>query len=142
MYKPSGEAYRKIRLCVDSYNEGVMKGRYYMQADGGEFESVVQFLSDVETVFDEMNFPQAYTAKRSFSPSAAHCRGEGPGPGAQTGKAATFVIRILFRQHTSWQGSVTWVEEDREQPFRSVLELILLIDSALGGCREQPPGEA
>ena len=31
----------------------------------------------------------------------------------------------------NWQGSVTWVEGKREQSFRSVLELILLIDSAL-----------
>lgn len=136
MYKPSGEASRKIRLCVDSYKDGIMKGRYYMQSDSGEFESVVQFLSDVETVFDEMNFPQAYTAKRSFTSPAPHGRGEEPGTALQTGEAATFVIRILFRQHTSWQGSVTWVEEDREQTFRSVLELILLIDGALGGCRQ------
>lgn len=137
MHKLGGEAYRKICLCVDSYGHGVMKGRYYMQAGGGEFESIVQFLSDVEAVFDAMNFPQAYTEKRSFSSAAVSGFGESPGPDLQRGKTGTFDIRILFRQHTSWQGSVVWVEENREETFRSVLELILLLDSALGGCRER-----
>ena len=31
----------------------------------------------------------------------------------------------------TWQGSVTWVEEQREQHFRSALELLKLIDGAL-----------
>ena len=47
------------------------------------------------------------------------------------GKVATFTIRVLFRQHTSWQGTILWLEKNMEQSFRSVLELILLMDSAL-----------
>lgn len=137
MHKIGGEAYRKIQLCVDSYENGVLKGRYYMKTGDGAFESIAQFLTDVESVFDTINFPQAYMAKRSFSSTPAPGAGERPEPGPRTGELGTFVIRILFRQHTSWQGSVTWVEEDREQTFRSVLELILLIDGALGGCRRK-----
>lgn len=38
---------------------------------------------------------------------------------------------MIFRQHTSWQGVVIWLEQQMEQSFRSVLELILLMDSAL-----------
>ena len=34
-------------------------------------------------------------------------------------------------------GSVVWMEQHGEQPFRSVLELILLMDSALGGGQEE-----
>lgn len=137
MHKLGGEAYRKIHLCVDSYEHGVLKGRYYMKAGDREFESMVQFLTDVESIFDTINFPQAYTTKRSFSSSPDSGFEERPGPAPRTGELATFIIRVLFRQHTSWQGSITWVEEDREQTFRSVLELTLLIDSALGGCRGQ-----
>ena len=47
------------------------------------------------------------------------------------GKLGTFALRVLFRQNASWQGSVTWLEENREESFRSALELIWLIDSAL-----------
>ncbi|MCI9263720.1 MAG: hypothetical protein HFF06_04025 [Oscillospiraceae bacterium] len=49
----------------------------------------------------------------------------------RTGELATFDIRILFRQNSSWQGSVLWQEGDREESFRSVLELVLLMDSAM-----------
>ena len=43
----------------------------------------------------------------------------------------TFVIKILNKQHSTWQGSVTWVEEQKTQNFRSALELLKLIDGAL-----------
>ena len=39
-------------------------------------------------------------------------------------------MRVIFRQNASWQGSVTWLEEEKEENFRSVLELVLLMHSA------------
>ncbi|MBQ3147093.1 MAG: hypothetical protein IJB91_05120 [Oscillospiraceae bacterium] len=50
---------------------------------------------------------------------------------SRPGDLATFAVKILFRQNASWQGSVTWLEGKREQSFRSVLELILLMSTAL-----------
>ena len=46
-------------------------------------------------------------------------------------KTETFIIKIMNQQNSTWQGSVTWVEEQREQYFRSALELLKLIDGAL-----------
>lgn len=43
----------------------------------------------------------------------------------------TFILKILNRQNSTWQGSVTWVEEGKTQNFRSALELLKLIDGAL-----------
>ena len=43
----------------------------------------------------------------------------------------TFVVKILNKQHSTWQGSVHWVEENVTQKFRSALELLKLIDGAL-----------
>ena len=37
-------------------------------------------------------------------------------------------MRIMFRQNSSWQGTVTWVDGKMEESFRSVLELIILMD--------------
>lgn len=34
-------------------------------------------------------------------------------------------LRVLFRQNTSWHGSVAWVEGKCEESFRSVLELLI-----------------
>ena len=43
----------------------------------------------------------------------------------------TFIVKILNNQHSTWQGSVHWVEENVTQKFRSALELLKLIDGAL-----------
>ena len=50
----------------------------------------------------------------------------------KTGKTnETFIVKIFDRQHSTWQGSITWVEEDKTQNFRSALELLKMIDEAL-----------
>jgi len=56
---------------------------------------------------------------------------KGNEPTGVRGEQETFDVKILFRQNASWQGSVVWLEQKQEQSFRSVLELILLFDSAL-----------
>lgn len=139
MGKASGEAYRVIHLYVDAYESGIMKGNWYnpgLAGTGKTFESMVQFLTEAENLFDSMNFPQSYEAKRRFTAFPSPEAGTEAGQEDAKGKRGTFLIRILFRQHSSWQGIVTWTEGRGEQAFRSVLELILLIDSALNSRRE------
>jgi hypothetical protein len=41
----------------------------------------------------------------------------------------TFIVKILNRKNSTWQGTVTWVEQRKKQKFRSALELIRLLDS-------------
>lgn len=43
----------------------------------------------------------------------------------------TFLLNIQDQQNATWQGSVTWIERQQRQNFRSALELIKLIESAL-----------
>jgi hypothetical protein len=57
-------------------------------------------------------------------------KGNGMSETGNTGAQGTFVIRILNRQNATWQGMVTRLDKKEEQPFRSLLELIKLIDSA------------
>jgi hypothetical protein len=52
------------------------------------------------------------------------------GEAGNTGAQGSFVIRILNRQNATWQGIVTRLDKKKEQPFRSLLELIKLIDSS------------
>ncbi|MBQ1682611.1 MAG: hypothetical protein II067_10440 [Agathobacter sp.] len=47
------------------------------------------------------------------------------------GEQGTFIVRVQHRQHSSWQGRVTWVDENKTVYFRSELELMKLIDGAL-----------
>lgn len=46
-------------------------------------------------------------------------------------KGRTFVIDIKSTQDDTWKGTILWTQENREVSFRSTLELIRLIDSAV-----------
>lgn len=58
-----------------------------------------------------------------------------------TKNRGTFLIDIYSRQNATWQGTVTWINRDEKQHFRSALELIKMIDNALeeaeGGSHEE-----
>ena len=43
---------------------------------------------------------------------------------------STFLVQIHFRQKETWQGQVTWAEENKTVSFRSALELLRLLDEA------------
>lgn len=55
------------------------------------------------------------------------------------GSKATFVVKVEFCQNASWQGTVAWTEQKKEQRFRSTLELIKLMDEALCRKDEESP---
>jgi len=43
----------------------------------------------------------------------------------------SFLVKIKYRQNSSWQGTVQWVETGKVQNFKSCLELIRLMDLAV-----------
>lgn len=47
------------------------------------------------------------------------------------GDIGTFIIRVQHRQNSSWQGLVTWAEENKTVSFRSALELIKILDEVI-----------
>lgn len=129
-----GNQYRATRVCVDGYTGGgVPEGRIYNPGLSGAatFTCVTQFLLRMEELLDEMRFPQPFAVARSFAPSVPEAPDTHKGKEEKAGALATFVVRVFFRQSASWQGSVTWEETGREQSFRSVLELLLMMDGAL-----------
>lgn len=127
-----GEAYRTSTVCVDSYQSGILNGRLYHRSveSGKTFQCLTQLLQEIENTLDSMNFPKAFTAVRRFA-AVAHTPADAAQEEEPVGKKATFAVKVLFRQNASWQGSVTWLEGKQEQSFRSALELIFLINSAL-----------
>lgn len=127
-------SYRTTLVCIDSYDDKVLKGRFYnpQLPHGIEFNSAIEFLLNMENMFDEANCPQAFATLRTFRTHSEDAEPPiNPGNIAKEGKAATFSLRILFRQNSSWQGSLMWHEGKAEESFRSVLEMLLLMDSAL-----------
>ena len=123
---------RKIMVGIDDYNDGILKGRLYHTSQGmSRFQSLSQLLLKMESILEEIQEPQSYTSKRTFS-SMLLSNDEDTRPARfRKGEKATFELQVMFRQHSSWQGIVIWKERKTEQSFRSVLELIFLLDSAL-----------
>ena len=43
----------------------------------------------------------------------------------------TFVVRVMQHQNGTWQGKITWVDEDKSMNFRSVWEMVRLMEEGL-----------
>lgn len=123
---------RRNLLCVDSYESGVMRGRFFNCYQEMEpFDSLSQFLIRMEQLLNDLQAPRAYTEARTFSSLLEDAHSDPARSCARRGKRATFELNVLFRQHSSWQGTLLWREKGLEHSFRSVLELVILLDSAL-----------
>lgn len=127
MVRATWETARKKHLiCVDSYDERILQGRIHTpQNETHIFSSLAQLLLIIENGLDE-----------SEASAPAHAFPGGETVPLRKGRRATFELQVLFRQHSSWQGILKWREKKLEQSFRSALELILLMDSALSSTEE------
>ena len=118
-------------VCVDSYEGGVPRGRLYLPGQQGQrFDSLSQLLLRAEQLL-EQGGAQSFTIPRIFALAKPLRSAPCDADELARGKAATFEMRVLFRQHASWKGELLWLEKDARQSFRSALELITLMDSAL-----------
>ena len=41
------------------------------------------------------------------------------------------MVRIISQENSTWQGQVTWLDGEQTESFRSMLELIKLMDEAV-----------
>lgn len=145
-------------ICVSDYSCQVPSGTIEHSGSGDylDFQGLNAMLNAIEDKLNESGFPQAAMALRSWdlpgdpkgtpahkpesevatcSPSGEKAATDQSGPGvehyAYGPSLASFVLRVQFRQNASWQGNLSWLEGKRAIAFRSVLELIGLIDGAL-----------
>lgn len=137
-----------VRLCFDRLREEDWSGRLYTRYKGepADFDSVKKLLKLLEEFYDRIDYPQAAVQSRSFQNQEESIQHTAPGrqKGQKArrvevmeweemeklhGEKATFIVRIQYRQNATWQGQVTWAEENKTMNFRSALELIRLIDS-------------
>lgn len=127
-----GDMNRTVMISVDSYHEKIPCGRFHIvsEQEAHPFRGLSQLLIGINSYLDRENFPQSFSELRTFQDPLRH---ENPPALSRqaSGDLATFSVRILFRQNASWQGMVTWVEGKQQEYFRSVLELIVLLDNAL-----------
>ena len=121
-------------ICVDSYDNCVPVGWLYNMEcpEGIYFHGVIDLIKKMEGLLDQMQFPQPFSKIRTFADVPVQEVSPSNTQKQQRGNVATFSVVVLFRQNSSWQGSLAWMEGKREECFRSVLELLYLMDSALG----------
>ena len=121
-------------LKVTSYDRQNLCGYLSNPFFGGDvfFDGLIPMLKLLENLFDTLNFPQRSMEQRTFDTQIP------PKPAAASREAcskhqilATFKLRVLFRQNASWSGVLVWREQEAAASFRSVLELIGILDSAL-----------
>ena len=138
-YQISWYAPNFINMCIDNINDGELSGRIYhcYSKEHWKFTNILQLIELADDFFDRLEFPQASTSARSFTSTQFSGvdrldKVQSPEDFIENrGQKGTFFLNVRYRQNSSWQGSVTWVEEQREQHFRSALELLKLIDGAL-----------
>ena len=130
-----------VVLCVNESNEGELAGEFYHSYSHQPipFRGIGQMTLRMEQLYDWLRFPHPGTNSRSFGPVAKpsgiiHERKRIMSDEellTKHGDIGTFIVRVQHRQNSSWQGRITWMEEDRTIQFRSVWEMIKLIESAV-----------
>ena len=102
------------------------------------FENVMQLITMIERISDSLFFPQKAMQLRQFSDTEpATIEDDTAFDFAATVDfsnqypIATFELEIIFRQNASWQGNIVYAEQNLTSSFRSVLELLNLMDSVL-----------
>lgn len=134
MSRMIGNQYRMTVVSVDSYDGCVMRGRLSNPFFGDTepvFNSTMEFLRLMDNMLNDMQFPQPFEQRRTFDDTSDSIQSEQYAVEEHKGALATFSIRILYRQNASWQGTVKWNERRAEEGFRSVLELLMFMNSAL-----------
>ena len=125
---------RKILICVDNRKNGVLSGRLFFPGKrSGKFTCLSQCLLRVDALLNEEGQPQSFTETRTFREPRLPEYLPTPDSDLPQGSLATFHLQVLYRRNASWQGKLVWVEQDRLQDFRSVLELMTLIESSVQG---------
>lgn len=128
-----GNASPSTVICIDDCRCGILSGRLYQSypLEGCRFRSLMELLLEMETLLESKHFPQAFMEERYFSEPQKCLAIPASTEESMKGRCATFEVRVLFRQNASWQGSISWLEGEKGENFRSVLEMLLLINSAL-----------
>ena len=132
------EMYRTSIIAVDNYSNADFSGKLHnpFYAQCIQIKSFQQLIKELDSLMDEIGCPMSGMEKRTFTKnSTAEERTLfiADKTQAQRGEVATFAIRIQYRNNASWQGTVKWLEGEAEEYFRSVLELLWLLDSAMKG---------
>ena len=110
-----------------------------------EFNSVFEMVNLIHAISEQLDFPQKGYRIRSWysngddeETGTAHqfrkmdlsLKAADIKSNRATKAKLTFLVRIQYRQNASWQGEILWHERERTVKFRSLLELLTVLDEA------------
>ncbi len=129
-----------MRVCVDRLSGMTIGGRAYCPqlAEPLVFEDLGLFLLLADRALDRRGYPLAFQKKRSFSggdESAAPVQTQKTGKlprqheqvtdvSAMRGEVCTFLVHILSRRNSSWQGRIDWIDDGGFDNFNSELTFL------------------
>ena len=141
-----------VVLCINGCSNGELKGTLYhsYSTEGFRFENIEQMMFSMEKLYDWLNFPHAGTNGRSFLPAVkpqiSHSERKkimsDESLLSQHGDKSSFIVRVQHRQNSTWQGRITWMEQNQTVYFRSVWEMLKLMESAVDTVSEQEGEES
>ncbi len=130
-----------IVVCLDRRTGTEVSGRFYhsFSREPVTFFNLEQLLFRMEEFFNLLKFPYPSTNERYFEPVDIDTAEEDKRRKImkdeellrQHGDLGSFIVRVQHRQNSSWQGRITWMERDKTINFRSVWEMVKLIESAV-----------
>ena len=136
----------RMRTEIVTNESGLMRGELHSQYLEAPFVffDLIRMIEKMDEVFDSKGFPQAFLKPRTFSEAGRAVRKNKQlknntmkdimdfnNSEVPDGSKCTFEIAVRFRQNATWQGQITWAEKNLKQNFRSVLEMLRLMDEAL-----------
>ena len=136
----------QMQAEIITYGVGSLRGKLYSQylETPYVFSSLVRMIEKMEEIFDENRFPEKFLLPRTFGivkreGKTREERGseemkdlnDSSKDEMSGGSKCTFEISVKFRQNATWQGQILWAEKNLKQNFRSVLEMLKLMDEAL-----------
>ena len=138
--KPISREMKVTTVAIYSYQNKELRGTIvnpYFETPLA-FNNVMQFVLLMENLLDSIGFPQRTMDLRHAAPKRIESSNESALPSfsetadmPQGSPLATLELEIIFRQNASWQGSFVLREKNSVFTFRSLLELLILIDSLL-----------
>lgn len=129
-----------INICIDNKLDGEIRGRVYhcYTVDAIPFTSVVELINIAEKLFEDIRYPQASTKTRSFeekqeiqASTTLEKRFSQQEIIQHRGEKGSFILHVQFRQKSTWQGELSWIEKEKNYKFTNSLEFIKILDQAV-----------
>ena len=143
LYFPVTDTYIVMRLeCHEKFVEGEFRHLYVQESE--TFNSISEFIYKLELMLEQIKVPQATTRCRKGWGDPVKCKhgDDRDAPAKQWKfhaeplmlegkKGLFFLMHIRYRCNSSWHGEIRWLRTNCTMMFRSVLELLMVLEGTV-----------